>query len=155
MKNKNLRRIVLLCGVVAFLAFLLWPHREPGSSYLASLGISIPTSSVVTYKEGPFMLKGCECMVAFQLPLTQIPALIKQMRTKEDYEIGTYPQVVLQSVSYTSYVAKFFAAVPKNATGATFRVMHDRGEKNEWATYCSFAIDKSTGRVWFFGQEVY
>ena len=58
-------------------------------------------------------------------------------------------------VVHTPYVAKFFAGVPKSAQGGTFRVVHDKGEKSEWATECSLAIDKSTGRVWFYGWEIY
>ena len=155
MKNKKLFVRTVAVVAVIFIVFLLWPGRERASGYLADLGVSIPESSVTAFEKGPFLLTGDEYMIAFQLPPAQIPALIKQIQTRERHEIGSYPRDVSSRVIHASYVAKFFAAVPKNATGATFDVIHDKGEKNEWVTECSFAIDKSTGRVWFYGWEVY
>ena len=155
MKNKKMFWRIATVVLLVFLIFLLWPGRERASGYLASVGIVVPESSITAFEKGPFMLTGDEYLIAFRLPPAQIPALIKQIQTRERHEIGSYPRDFSSRVIRASYVAKFFAAVPKNATGATFDVIHDRGEKNEWTTDCSLAIDKSTGRVWFYGWETY
>lgn len=155
MKTKRLVFVVATLIGVIFIAFLLWPGQPRRNGHLTDVGISVPESAVTAVEEGPFTLKSSDYMVAFRLLPTQIPALIKQMQTKDNYEIGAYSQVMPKSITYTPYAKKFFAAVPKSATGATFLVTHDKGKKNQWATYCFFAIDKATGRVWFYGQEAY
>ena len=137
------------------LVFVFVVRRGRGSRYLASLGISIPASAITAYQKGPFNLTGDEYMIAFQLPPSQIPALTKQMQSKERYEVGPYPSVVSSRIIHASYVAKFFAAVPKSSAGGNFLVIHNKDEKSQWATLCSFAIDKPTGRVWFYGDEIY
>jgi len=155
MKNKKLFLGIVALVSVIFIAFLLWPGQKRGSGYLADVGISVPQSSITAAQEGPFTLKSSDYMVAFQLPPTQIPALIKQMQTKDNYEIGAYPQLLPTNITYTPYAKKFFAAVPKSARGVTFIVPHNKGERDAYDTSCFFAIDKSTGRVWFYGRESY
>ena len=70
-------------------------------------------------------------------------------------KLGLTRGVVSSRIVHAPYVAKFFVAVPKSAMGGNFRVIHGKDEKSQWATLCSFAIDKSAGRVWFYGNEIY
>ena len=146
---------VLALGFVALVGLAVYGLTSTARGFLSTIELKAPASAVVDYQyQGS--LTGDQDLVLLRLPPAQIPAFLRQLQRKPEFRIGPYRSTLASSnVVHDPWVARFFKAVPRGAQGGSFRVDHDKGDKNEWPTLCDFAVDRAMGRVWIYGWSVY
>ena len=137
------------------IALFAWAIIPTARGFLSTIEIDVPASAITSYASYPSLTSN-EDLVALKLSPAQLAALLAQLETKRDYLLGPNGSAPTKATpNGLAPSAKFFASVPKTAQGGSFRVDHGKGEKNEWPTFCEFALDRPTGRVWIYGWSVY
>ncbi len=142
-------KVLLAISVLAFVGLAVRGCTPEINPYLLDLGITVQNAAVISHQNYP-SLTGDEDLLMLQLPPSQIPSLMAQFKKERDYDSAPFAT----SIGGLAPKKQFFARVPKKALMATFRVDHTES-KPSWPTFCSFAVDKSTGKVWFYGWSVY
>jgi len=143
--------VLFSLSVLLFVGLVVRGYSPGTDGYLADLGLNVPTSAVVSHDNYP-SLTDDEDLLIIQLTPSQIPSLLSQLKTKRGFglaPIGTRAGTAVQNG--LAPTKSFFAGVPKRARVGGFRVDHDKGEPHEWPTFCDFAVDQTTGRVWIYG----
>ncbi len=140
-------RIIFLFLILASVLILNGCGVGNGKSALDFLGVKVPTSAVTSYKN-QWYLKGEQSYITLKMSPTQIPAFLNQLRSKEDYSYGPFAKEV-DEIKHNAEAAAFYKAVPASAQGGGFSVIHEANSENPYASFCTFAIDKATGKVWF------
>ena len=154
MKIKRLV-LVLMAGFLAGIAWFVYGLVPTARGFFSTIQVEVPLSAVTSYQSS-VSLTGDENLVALKLTPAQLAALMAQFQTKDKFIIGAYNFTANSPhAGRSDWVAHFFQRIPRAAQSGRFRVVHDRGEADEWRTLCDFAVDKRTGRVWIYGWNAY
>lgn len=140
-------KALLSLGVLAFVALAVrgcWPGNN---SYMASLGMTVPNSAVLSWQNYPGLTSD-EDLLLIQLPPNKIPALLSQFKKKPNFTV----ELLNAGGNTLAPTKQFFAQVPRNALAGTFQ---SKQTGLSWPTHCTFAVDRSAGKVWFYGIDVY
>lgn len=152
-KPMNFKRWVKI-GVVGALGVGLGARScASRGNYFASIGVQVPNSAIVSHQSFP-SLTGNEDIIALKMSPAQITATLKQFRTKSNYGLSAPGKIELPLTGNGSADAswkKFLSGVPPRIQNGYFEI-HRGPEDN---TLCWFYLDKPTGRVWFYGWDVY
>ena len=92
-------KILFSLGALLFVGFVIRGCSPGTDGSLAGLGLNVPTSAVVSHDNYP-SLTGDEDLFIIQLPPSQIPSLMSQLKTKRDFglaPLGTRAGTVVQN----------------------------------------------------------
>ncbi len=147
-----LRKYLKLAAALAFVGVIVvgcWPGN---GNWFSRIDVQVPNSAIVSHENAP-SLTGDEEFIVLQLSPAQLRALLTQFKTKRDFAMGP-TRKTSSSAWPTEQQRNFFSSVPPRAQSGGFRFDHVKTSPS-WPTFCSFSVDKSTGRIWFYAWSVY
>ncbi|BCM90248.1 hypothetical protein IAD21_02099 [Abditibacteriota bacterium] len=134
-------KVLFSVGALVFVGLAVRGCTPTANPYLLDLGIAVPNSAVLSHQNYPSLM-GDEDLLVLQVPPSQVPSLMAQFKKKRDYDSAPFAT----SINGLAPTKQFFARVPRQSLVGTFRVDHKESSP-AWPTFCSFAIDPSTGKV--------